>query len=240
MIVSLGPELRNYLLNIVTGNKDRWFHRVERSEFSESGFWTDRLVLIRRKDTETSKTWKLVDVVDESVIDLENLKTTRSGKNLEFLDVAPDVLQTFQKADLVLVLDKHFLALAFNLQNELEKNYALSYPQSHREQLYPIFSENRIEFKKLTSCWNAISCVSHNARFSATQTTISTKDGVQLTELDTNPSFRSGIIMLGWAYDDSGIYLQFNPASYIVEGGFVTPAGFRLPQPIVKLKVPKE
>lgn len=48
-------------------------------------------------------------------------------------------------------------------------------------------------------------------------------------------------MLIGWAHDDSGVYLQFNPASYIIDGGgFVFANYYRLPQPIVELKVPEE
>ncbi len=134
------------------------------------------------------------------------------------------------------------LALDPNPKQNPGKNYVLSYPEDSQKQLEALLSANGIDYQILKLCsWAESSCTSHNGRLVATNRAIFSADGQLLTQVQGNPSFNWGIMLIGWAHDDSGVYLQYNPASYIIDGGgFVFPNLYRLPQPIVKLKVPEE
>lgn len=232
MIFSSGIG-KSYLLDLVTGDKKSWPHDAA-WEPPMMGFRTNTLVLVSE-----FRTWKLVDVTDGSIIDLIELEVIPGDKSSP---IPEQTLQALEKADRVLAFGNTALALSAHPKQNPNKNFAVFYPKW--EHFDTILSENDIDYKYIESCWNQLSCLSHDDRFKATQTTISTADGQLLAEFTSNPSFRDGlpgIIILGWAHNDSGVYLQFDPHSYIIDGdGFVTPATYPLPQPIVKLKVPEE
>lgn len=133
------------------------------------------------------------------------------------------------------------LSLDSNPKQNQANNYALFYQEDEQEQLQAMLAENGIEYRtiKLCSAYEGI-CPSHNGRFVATSRQIWTADKQLLTAIQGDPSFNWGAILVGWAHNDSGVYLLFNPDSYVIRGGFAFPSTYRLPQPIVKLKVPAE
>jgi len=221
---------KSYLLDLVTGDKKTW-PRHAGWQPPMMGFRTNTLVFVSE-----FRNWKLVDVTDGSNIDLIELEAPGDKSS----SIPEETLQALQKADRVLVFGNTALVLNAHPKQYPHKNYVIF---SAKEHLQTILSENGIDYERVVSCWNGSSCLSHNDRLRATSTKISTVDGQLLTEHTKVPSYRDGVpgrIMLGWAHDDSGVYLQFNPSSYIIEGGFVSPYLYHLPQPIIKLKVPEE
>jgi len=123
----------------------------------------------------------------------------------------------------------------------LARNYALAYPEDEQEQLQALLSANGIEYQIVKLCSRYEStCPSHDGRFVATNWEIWTPEKKLLAAIPDSTSFNQGTNLVGWAHDDSGVYLQLNPDSFIVEGGFITVPKYRLPQPIIKLKVPAE
>jgi hypothetical protein len=126
-----------------------------------------------------------------------------------------------------------------NPRQNPDKNFYLAFNGIEQgELLEDILRKNGIAYEKVHICsGRSWSCVSHNGRF---RTTMFTVDGQLLTTVQGNPSFAKGIVLLGWAYDDSGVYLRPIADSWIIEGGPVNPPKFRLRQPILKLKVPEE
>lgn len=237
MIVGLGLAAKSTLLDFVTGQKREWLYRSPSPTDVE--FWTDRLV--RVLDFNQKKNL-LIDVTDVSIINLTTFTATQKDQQLV---IPSEAIQVFKKADNVVVregLTDLVLALDPNPKQNPGKNYALFYPEDSQKQLEVLLSANGIDYQILKLCSQAeSSCTSHNGRLVATNRAIFSSEGQLLTQIQGNPSFNWGIMLIGWAHDDSGVYLRFNPASYIIDGGgFVFPNLYRLPQPIIKLKVPEE
>jgi hypothetical protein len=220
MIIGVRLAAKSYLLDFVTGEKRGWLYRSPSPTDVE--FWTDRFVQVVDSN---QKRILLLDVTDESVINLITFDTTQKGNQLI---IPSEAIQVFEKADNVVVregLTDVVLALDSDPKQNPGKNYALFYPEDSQKQLEALLSANGIDYQILKLCsWAESSCTSHNGRLVATNKAIFSAEGQLLTQVQGNPSFNWGIMLIGWAHDDSGVYLRFNPASYIIDGGgFVFP-----------------
>lgn len=243
MLITAGSKWdNNYLLDLVTGQEQPWPFEVYTRE--EEGFWTDTTVLIHGRPVDDAK---LVEVTTGNIIKPVIFET----------DIYPDgqlripttALQALKEADQVLLRTEApiVLALSFNSRQDLIKGYVLflgMWRQEFATQLETTFSENGIEYAYSNPCWTLllyklIKCPSHNGSYVVGHSAITTSDGRPIQEVPRSSTLVSRATrILGWAYDDSGVYLQLIPKC-LVEAGPINSAIGCVPQPIIKLKVPE-
>jgi hypothetical protein len=138
------------------------------------------------------------------------------------------------------------LALAADPRDGMAKNYLLRYPEGRlsTEAIKKLFSENNIDYEISDLCWvpapREKECVSHNGHFVAKYDKIRTLEGQPITSLTKKyRPLSTGVYGIGWSHNDDGFYMKLG-RRYIIESGWLTPAYFPIPQPIVKLKVPED
>ncbi len=232
-----GAEGKFWLRNLITG---------EEYLLSIGGeLWLSDQWLLQEADIDNTRQFWIFDVTDKSQTSLQWVQgisgTTR--RNDGILVFSPEVLTWFRQANMVYYAPESHLNIAVALSQDFKEypqaNYVLASPRRHQsgdEQAIPAFlTENGISYVKVKSRYQyypADPLPSHNERFIATGTRITTPEGEPVVQ--TKELFGT---IHGWAYDDSGIYYQL---PRLRDGPILMPL-FRVgqAQPILKLKVPE-
>lgn len=258
MVVKLrdtSEEPEFILLDLVNGQEKPFPYLPAYARADEMGFWTDTLFLAQEENSylkikdetnrlvqEYDNDFKLVDVTNDKILNLTVLKDFS------------EALEAFQGADRVLVrlgdsgwsTEPAALALAVDPTDKFAENYVLTYPKRRTfpESQLKFFSENNINYEISDPCWVPASrekeCVSHNSYFVVKYDEICTIGGQPITSLIKKyRPLSTGVYGIGWSHNDDGFYMRLG-RRYIIESGWITPAYFPIPQPIVKLKVPED
>lgn len=235
--LAYGSEGKSWLRNLITD---------EEQSLSIGGeLWLSDRWLLQETNTANTRQFWIFDVSDESQTPLQWVQeisgTTR--RNDGVLVFSSDVITWFRQANTVFYAPESHLniavALSQDFKNHPEANYVLATPRSHQsgdeQAILTFLTENAISYVEVKSRYRYYPpdpLPSHNGRFIATGTRITTLEGkpvVQTEEL-------YGTIH-GWAYDDSGVYYQLPRLS---DGSILMPL-FRVgkAQPILKLKIPE-
>lgn len=239
LIVGKHLQRESYLFDLGTGEEQPWPYPFGR--LGDTEFWTNRLVKV---PSPNQQKFRLVDVTDSTFLNFNILHmATIDGERV--VDV--QTMNALQHAERVIIFEALFTGvLLFDAEpkQKTANNYVLFFNKSgDKELIEAILSETNINYEKrrLQCFWTSTSCTSYDGCFVATDRTIFTAgDRIKVTEQPYTSLEWKARRLVGWVHDNNGVYLQLNPNSYIIEGGYVLPNLFRLPRPIVKLKVPDE
>jgi hypothetical protein len=238
LVYGVEKDERGALLrNLVTGEEQELLH--------VGYYWLSDRWLLQETDIQGVRQFWIFDVIDRTQTPLQwvnGMPGMVSRLNDGTLAFSSEVLAGFQKAETVYFVPESLkiaVAVAPDFKTYPENNYVLATPRSYQttdpEAIVAFLTENAIpyvEIKNKYYYYPPDPLPSHNGRFIATGTLITTSDDevvVRAKEFD-------GVIY-GWAYDDSGIYYQLPT----VRGGPILMPLFSIgkAEPILKLKVPE-
>ncbi len=212
----------------------------EHSAFSIGRFWlTTTLFLDDAFPPET----KVADLSDETLTSLQWVQNME-GTTTQLVDgsqkYSQEVVQWFQGANQVYYISprRWAVALSKDFKAHPENNYILANKaDDFSNSILKFLQDNKIAYEEISYPNNGSDLVSHNKRFvmpSKGSDGFYTIDGTRIGPFyDFIRGDHSCCVAYGWAYDDSGIYVQ---GDAIGEGGM-----FPFPpkaQPILKLDLP--
>jgi len=249
-----------HLLDLKTGSDQelaKLFRGIGAS--GEAPFVTETLVWADLKENRGH--FEFIDVTDGSIIQTTFQEIAIRDERVE---IAPETLQVLREADRVLTQSGQNCLLALSANSgKSGKNYRVCFSienqEYNRKLVEAALTAHGIAYEKSDPCWaysGRSTCPSPDGRFVAKEIipktdsdvtivkwAIYTADGRLVTETEYGPPFSQSIKdVIGWAPDNSGVYLLFN-GWYIIDNrsfGLFVRVMFPIFQPIVKLKVPAE
>ncbi len=202
------------LIDFVTEQEKPWPYPFEGYG---NYFWTDTLYLIG-----TDKMWQLVDVADNQSLNIEAFEVVTPFR--ETPDGLPAAtIEPFRQANQVLVSKSGTMALALaeNPKHPEAKNYILLFTHPNGvvgpdDIVNELFENYGITYNQVTRGCNSILlnrielCLSHDERF-VTNTIgsgLGTSEGQGIvSDIEGEGLFIDGSGLIGWAHDNSGIYV---------------------------------
>jgi hypothetical protein len=187
------------------------------------------------------------DVTDNSVISVQWVQgtegtTTRLEDGTQIF--SPEVVEWFRSAESVYYVrwESWAVALGPDFKTHPENNYILASRRSGQywdpESILTFLNDNHIAYIEVDKeFFSGSAGPSHDGRFIARFDGFFTSDGQEIGPLYDSIAYLVGSpVAYGWAYDDSGVYVQY------LEGGtlWIFPQLPRKKQPILKINLPIE
>jgi hypothetical protein len=240
----MGDTYQLWLIDTVTGTRER--------DTSADGWWKyndwwlgDSVRIIGEPSNGPHGGFEIADVSNGSKVSVQWVEgipgtTTRLPDGSE--TYSSEVVAWFRNAEQVYYISAHQWAVAIgpNFGEHSENNYILAIVgRDSTNSILRFLKDNQIVYQQIGYPNDGSNVVSHNGRFVIPflgDVGFYTTDGRKIRPLD---DFMRGDLdccsVYGWAYDDSGIYVQANTQG---SGGM-----FPFPpkaQPIIKLNLPPE
>jgi hypothetical protein len=233
---------QSWLLDTVTG---------ERRKNTSCGIsWLTNAVRLGAWTPSDGYSWefKVCDINDGSEVSAQWVEgmagtVTQQGDGTRIYD--PKVVQWFQNAEQVYFIAWHRWAVALgpDFKSHPENNYVMAIPRRGsywiEDDILKLLNDNQIAYTVISYPNSGYAGVSHNGQFATPlfRDGFYTVDGTRIGPLYGNLTngYKECCTAYGWAYDDSGIYVQ---GDTVGSGGmFPYPAKA---QPILKLNLPDE
>ena len=215
----------------------------ERPAFAMGRFWLSDTLFVNGFVPQIM----VADVSDESLIPLQwvqNIPEATFRNENDTLAFSPEVRNWFRSAEKVYFISwyRWVIALGPDFKNHPEGNYILATPNTARagdeETIMKFLKDNQIAYTEVGYPNNGSDLISHNGRFvmpSRGTGGFYTVEGTKIGPFYDFIRDRKCCLAYGWAYDDSGIYVQGS-----TEGSSSTVPSPGQVQPILKLNLPPE